>query len=105
MVPVALWPARDVPGPSLLWSDPRHGWDRVALPPPVGRARASFLDESGRGVAWQWAPLVLSRRRFRHGTKESLRARRPVRRGAPRKPEHSNKGVLPPRSGRILRHD
>jgi hypothetical protein len=31
--------------------------------------------------------------------------RRPVRRGAPREPEHSNEGVLTPRSGRILRHD
>ena len=27
----------------------------------------------------------------------------PVRRGAPREPEHSNKGVLTPGSGRILR--
>ena len=33
------------------------------------------------------------------------RARRPVRRGAPREPEHSNKGVLTPGSGRILCHD
>ena len=28
----------------------------------------------------------------------------PARRGAPREPEHSNKGVLTARSGRILRH-
>src|SRR5881275_1765610 len=87
-----------------LWSDPGYGWNRLALPPPVGRARASLLDEPGRGVAWQRPPLVLPRRRFRHGTEESTRSRRPVRRGAPREPEHSNKGVLTARSGRILRH-
>ncbi len=29
----------------------------------------------------------------------------PARRGAPREPEHSNKGVLTLGSGRILRHD
>ena len=29
----------------------------------------------------------------------------PARRGAPREPEHSNKGVLTPGSGGILRHD
>ena len=33
------------------------------------------------------------------------RARRPVRRGAPREPEHSNPGVLTPGSRRILCHD
>src|SRR5438034_1638478 len=105
MVPVALRPARDVPGPSRLWSDPGYGWNRLALPPPVGRSRASLLDEPGRGVAWQRPPLVLPRRRFRHGTEESTRSGRPVRRGAPREPEHSNTGVLTPGSGRILRHD
>ena len=35
--------------------------------------------------------------------KQGTRSRRPVRRGAPREPEHSNKGVLTPGSGRILR--
>jgi len=37
--------------------------------------------------------------------KESPRSRHPPRRGAPREPEHSNKGVLTPGSGRILRDD
>src|SRR5437899_5332691 len=105
MVPLALRPARDASGPSRLWSNPGYGWNRFALPPPVGRARASLLDEPGRGVAWQRPSLVLPRRRFRHGTEESTRSGRPVRRGAPREPEHSNTGVLTPGSGRILRHD
>src|SRR5437764_13664602 len=104
MVPVALRPTRDASRPRRLWSNPGYGWNRLALPPPVGRARASLLDEPGRGVAWQRPPLVLPRRRFRHGTEESTRSRRPVRRGAPGEPEHSNKGVLTARSGRILRH-
>ena len=37
--------------------------------------------------------------------KQGTRSRRPVRRGAAREPEHSNKGVLTPGSGRILRDD
>ena len=57
------------------------------------------------GVTWQRAPLVLPRRRLRDGPEEGTRSRRPVRRGAPREPEHSNKGVLTPGSGRILRDD
>src|SRR5438132_9285001 len=105
MVPVALRPARDASGPSRLWSDPGYGWNHLALPPPVGRARASLLDEPGRGVAWQWPPLVLPRRRFRHGAEESTRSRRPVRRGAPRELEHSNTGILIPGSRRILCRD
>src|SRR5213593_892616 len=36
---------------------------------------------------------------------EGTRSRHPVRRGAPRKPEHPNKRVLTPGSGRILCHD
>src|SRR5207248_3884500 len=71
----------------------------------VGRTRASLLDEPGRGVTWQRAPIVLPRRRFQYDTKESPRSRHPARRGAPREPEHSNKGVLTPGSGGILRHD
>src|SRR5438445_13535180 len=82
MVPLALRPARDASGPSRLWSNPGYGWNRLALPPPVGRARASLLDEPGRGVAWQRPPLVLPRRGFRYGTEKSTRSRRPVRRGA-----------------------
>jgi hypothetical protein len=35
----------------------------LALPPPVGRARASHLDEPGRGATWQRAPPILPRRR------------------------------------------
>src|SRR5882757_9062605 len=105
MVPVALWPARDTTGPCLLWSDPGYGWNRLALPAPVGRARASLIDQPGRGVAWQRPPLVLPRRRFRLGTEEGRRSRRPVRRGAPREPEHTNKRVLNPGSGRIPYHD
>src|SRR5437870_6829712 len=104
VVPIAVRPAVDVPGPSLLWSASRYGWNRVALPPPVGRARASILDEPGRSITWQWAPLVLPRRRFQHGTEEGPRSRRPIRGGAPREPEHSNQGVLTARSGWILRH-
>ena len=71
----------------------------------MGRARASILDEPGRGVTWQWTPLVLPRRRLRDGPEEGTRSRRPVRRGAPREPEHANQGVLTPGSGRILRDD
>src|SRR5262245_66674622 len=103
MVPVALRPARDASGPRRLWSDPGYGWNRLALPPPVGRARASVLDEPGRGVAWQRTPLVLPRRRLRGGAAKGPRSRRPARRGAPCEPEHRNEGVLTPGSGRILR--
>ena len=49
--------------------------------------------------------LFLSRRRFRHGTEKGTRSRHPARRGAAREPEHSNRGVLTPGSGRILRDD
>src|SRR5437763_472148 len=104
MVPVALRPARDASGPSRLWSDPGYGWNRLALPPPVGRARASLIDEPGRGVAWQRPPLVLPRRRLRRGPEEGARSRRPIRGGVAPEPEHSNNGVLAPGSGRILRH-
>ena len=38
-------------------------------------------------------------------TDKGARSRRPIRRGAAREPEYSNKGVLAPGSGRILRHD
>src|SRR5262249_228567 len=37
-------------------------------------------------ATWQRAPLVLPRRRFRHGTQESTRSRRRARRGAARDP-------------------
>src|SRR5260370_28877719 len=66
MVPVALRPARDTTGPFLLWSDPRFGWNCPPLPPPVGRARPSVVDEPRPGDTWQRAPLVLPRRRFRY---------------------------------------
>src|SRR6266852_4265068 len=105
MVPVALRPARDTTGPCLLWSDPRFGWNCPALPPPVGRARASDVDEPGQRDTWQRAPLVLSRRRFRYGTEKGARARRPARRGAAGEPEYWNKRVRAPGSGRILRYD
>src|SRR5207237_8164117 len=102
---VALRPARATTAPFLLWPDPRFGWNCPALPPPVGRARASDVDEPGQRDTWQRAPLVLPRRRFRYGTEKGTRARRPARRRAEREPEYSNKGVLAPGSGRILRHD
>src|SRR5947199_9160842 len=105
MVPVALRPARDTTGPCLLWSDPRFGWNCPDLPPPVGRARASVVDEPRQGNTWQRAPLVLPRRRFRYGAEKGTCARRPARRGAALEPEYSNTGVRAPRSGRILRHD
>src|SRR6266481_5028851 len=105
MVPVTLRPARDTTRPCLLWSDPRFGWNRLALPPPVGRARASVVDEPGQRDTWQRAPLVLPRRRFRYGTEKGTRARRPARRGAAREPEYWNTGVRAPGSGRILCHD
>src|SRR6266403_5631090 len=98
MVPVALRPARDTTGPCLLWSDSRFGWNCPALPPPVGRARASVVDEPGQRVTWKRAPLVLPRRRFRYGPEEVTRARRPARRGAAHEPEYSNTGVLAPGS-------
>src|SRR4030095_12986912 len=72
---------------------------------PVGRARASLLAESRRDATWERAPLVLPRRRLRLGTEEGTRARHPARRGAAREPEHSNRGILAPGSGRILRHN
>src|SRR2546426_8879623 len=102
MVPVTLRPARDTTGPCLLWSDPRCGWNCPALPPPVGRGRASDVDEPGPGDT---APLVLPRRRFRYGTEEGTRARRPARRGAACEPEYWDTGVRAPGQGRILRHD
>src|SRR6266851_10021556 len=105
MVPVALWPARGTTGPCRFWSDPRFGRNCLALFPPVGLARASIVDEPGRGDTWQRAPLVLPRRRLRSVTEKGARARRPTRRGAAREPEYANKGVLAPGSGRILRHD
>src|SRR6267378_7738132 len=90
MVPVSLRPTRDTTGPCPLWSDPRFGWNRLALPPPVGRARASVVDEPGRGDTWQRAPLVLPRRRLRYVTEKGARARRPTRRGADRKSTRLN---------------
>src|SRR4029077_433956 len=99
------WPARDTTGPYLLWSDPRFGWNCLALPPPVGRARASVVDEPGAGDTWQRAPLVLPRRRFRYVAEKGPRSRRPARRGAACEPAYSNRGVLAAGSGRILRHD
>src|SRR6266850_7263460 len=105
MVPVALRPARDTTVPCRFWSDPRFRRDCLALPTPVGRARASVVDEPGRGDTWQRAALVLPRRRLRYVVEKGARARRPTRRGAAREPEYSNKGVLAPGSGRILRHD
>src|SRR2546425_11906029 len=105
MVPVTLRSARDTTRPCLLWSDSRFGWNCPALPPPVGRARASVVDEPGQCDTGQRAPLVLSRRRFRYGTEKGARARRPARRGAAREPEYWNTGVRAPGSGRILRHD
>src|SRR5947199_8090685 len=105
MVSVTLRPAIDWSGAFLLWSDSRFGWDCPALPPPVGRARASDVDEPGQRDTWQRAALVLPRRRFRYGTEEGTRARRPSRRGAEREPGYWNPGVRAPRQGRILRHD
>src|SRR6266404_1851232 len=96
MVPVALWPARDTTCPYLLWSDPRFGWNRPALPPSVGRARASDVDESGQRDTWQWAALVLPGRRFRYVTEKGARARRPARRRAEREPGYWNTGVRAP---------
>src|SRR6267143_1708224 len=101
MVPVALRPARDTTGPCLLWSDPRFGWNCLALPPSVGRARASVVDEPGAGDTWQRAPLVLPRRRFRYVAEEGTRARHPARRGTADEREYWNTGVRAPGSGRI----
>ena len=41
---------------------------------------------------------------FDIGTEKGTRSRHPVRRGAAREPVYSNRGVLTPGSGRILRH-
>src|SRR5262245_30735790 len=105
---------RDVPG-SFKWYQALFGQPET---PPAHDHFGQILDTDGtvvlclhqwgahgRGATWQRAPLVLPRRRFRHGTEESTRSRHPARRGAARKPEHSNKGVLSPGSGRILRHN
>ena len=51
------------------------------------------------------APLVLPRRRLRQDPEQGTRSRRPIRGGAPCEPKHSNKRVLTPGPGRILRHD
>src|SRR5438309_10995521 len=102
MVPVALRPARDTTGPCRFWSDPRFGWNCPALPPPVGRARASVVDEPGQRDTRQRPPLILPRRRFRDGTEKGARARRPARRGAAREPEYWNTGVRAPGQGWIL---
>ena len=48
-----------------------------------GRARASLLDEPGRGVTWQWAPPVLPRRRFQHGIEQGPRACHPGSKRSP----------------------
>src|SRR6266496_5640837 len=64
-----------------------------------------LLDQPGRGVTRQRAPLVLPRRRFRSGTEEGTRSRHEPRRRASREPKNSNQGVLTARSRRILRHD
>src|SRR3954471_17374183 len=93
--------ARDVPG-SFKWyqslfgqpeTSPGYDYfgqildtDGLALPPPVGRARASHLDEPGRGATGQRASLVLPRRGFRHVPEEGTRSRRPVRRRTPPEP-------------------
>src|SRR5256885_9714184 len=103
MVPVTLRPARDTTRPCRLWPDPRFGWNCPALPPPVGRARASVVDEPGGGDTRQRASLVLLRRRLRYGAEKGTRSRRPARTGAEREPEYSNRGVLATGSGRILR--
>src|SRR5262249_36770054 len=103
VVPVALWPAADATGPRILWPDPRYGWDRPALPPPVGRARPSLPHERGRDASRQRASPVLPRRRFRRGPEESSRARRPVRGGAAQESEYADDGGLASRSGRVLR--
>src|SRR5882724_8982917 len=105
MVPVTLRPARDTTGPCLLRSDPRFGWNCPALPPPVGRARASVVDEPGQRDTRQRAPLVLPRRRFRYVAEKGARARRPARRGGAREPEYWNTGVRARGQGWILRHD
>src|SRR6267142_4494775 len=105
MVPVTLWPARDTTRPFLLRSDPRFGWNCPALPPPVGRARASVVNEPGQRDPWQRAPVVLPRRRFRYVAEKGTRSRRSARRGAAREPEYSNNGVLAAGPGRILCHD
>ena len=70
------------PAHARLWSKTGFGWNCLALPPPVGRARASVVDEPGPGDAWQRAALVLPRRRFRCVAEKSTRPRRPTRRGA-----------------------
>src|SRR6266550_8952546 len=101
MVSVTLRPARDTTRPCRLWTDPRFGWNGPALPPPVGRARASDVDEPGQRDTWQRAALVLPRRRFRYGAEKGTHARRPARRGAAHEPEYWNKRVCAPGSGRI----
>src|SRR5687767_11733904 len=103
MVSVALRTARNTTRACRLWSDPRFGWNCLAVPPSMGRARPSVVDEPGYGDAWQRAPIVLSRRRFRYGVEKGARSRHAARRGAAREPEYWNRGVLTPGSRRILR--
>src|SRR6516225_9779244 len=55
-----------------------------------GRPRSSFVGESRSWHARQRPAAVLPRRRFRAGASAGARARRPVRRGAPRQSEYRN---------------
>jgi hypothetical protein len=105
LVPVVVRPAAEASGTHLLRPAARLGRNGVAVPPPVGCARASLLDESGPGLTRQRALVVLPRRRFRQGAAQGTHACRPTRRRSSREPQHSNAGVLTARSGRVLRHD
>src|SRR6266571_2810008 len=49
--------------------------------------------------------LLFFRVDFRPGASKGTLSRHPARRGATRESEHSNQGVLAPRSGRVLRYD
>ena len=45
--------------PRLLWANPRFRWNGLALPPRVGRSRASLIDEPRSRDTRQRAPVVL----------------------------------------------
>src|SRR5438105_1390184 len=71
----------------------------------MGRPRASLIDEPRSRDTRQRSPVVLPCRRFRPGASRGTLSRHSARRGATPQFEHSNAGVLAPRSGRILRYD
>src|SRR5215471_2794597 len=82
MVPGAVRSESYPSCPRLLWANPRFRWDCLALPPQMGRPRASLIDEPGSRNTRQRPPVVLPCRRFRPGASKGTLSRQSARRGA-----------------------